>query len=184
MTTCLVLGIIEIIVGTCRYCPHIGIAIILPMAIAWGTWETEDYLITSIIVPVKGGIPTVCYLILAILAIQDVLSHLGTLCIMILANIYLGIEVKTNQQGGCTCLGPLTLKGRVCSKLCLLNKKWQALLQLALYEIVDYLRLHLLHGSASGCGHQWHIAETIEQTKVEPCSQHAALGCKVVELRL
>ncbi len=184
MTTCLVLGIIEIIVGTCRYCPHIGIAIILPMAIAWGTWEAEDYLITSIIVPVKGGIPTVCYLILAILAIQDVLSHLGTLGITVFTDIYLGIEVKTNQQGSCCCLGPLTLKGRVCSKLCLLNKKWQALLQLALYEIVDYLRLHLLHGSTCGCGHQWHIAETIEQTKVEPCSQHAALGCKVVELRL
>ena len=184
MTTCLVLGIIEIIVGTCRNSPVIGITIILPMAITRSTWESEDNLIAGIIVPIESCIPAISHLILAILAIQDILSYLGTLGITVFTDIYLGIEVKTNQQGSCCCLSPLTLNGRVGTKFCFFYKKWQALLQLTLYEIESLFRLHLLHRSTCGRGNQWYIAEAIEQTKIEPCTQYTTLGCKVIELRL
>ena len=91
MVAGLALGVVEIIAGTGGNSPPICVALILPIGITGISGETEHHLIAVVVVPVKGGIPTVSHGILAVIAIDNLLCYCGTLVIFLLTNIHLGI---------------------------------------------------------------------------------------------
>ena len=157
----------------------------MPETVTGSAREAEDDLVALVVVPVKGCIPTVGYLILAVLTVKDGLSHLLTLIIASLADVNLGIQIQAHQQCCSAGLGPLALNAGIGTERSLLGKHGDALLEITLDEIKDDLGLNLgfgVLGNVAVAHCQRHIAEAIEQAQVEPRTQHPALGLEVVKL--
>ena len=187
MVASLALGVVQVVARTGRNGPPIGVALIVPVAIARGSRETEDDLVASVIVPVEGCIPAVGYLVAAVLAVEDGLCHVGTFLIAVFANIDLSIQIETHQEGGCTSLRPLTLQRAVAAQRRLLGQQGQTFLQVVLDEVEDHLRLDLrlsVLADVAEAHSQRYVAESVEQAQVEPGAQHAALCLQVLELGL
>ena len=115
----------------------------MPETVTGSAREAEDDLVALVVVPVKGCIPAVGYLILAVLTVKDGLSHLLTLIIASLADVNLGIQIQAHQQCCSAGFGPLALNAGIGTERSLLGKHGDALLEIALDEIKDDLGLNL-----------------------------------------
>ena len=155
------------------------------MGVAFGCGETEDYFVAIVIVPVEGGVPAVGHGIVAIHSVEDILRHGGTVGIMVFAHIHLGIEVEAHQQSGGGSLSPLALNRRVGAEAGFLDEQAGAVFKLGFDEGEHIFGSGLrIVGHVAVSGHQGHIAESVEQADIEPCTQGAALGFEVVEFKL
>ena len=159
----------------------------MPIGVTGIGRETEEHLVAVVVVPVEGSIPAVGHGIFAIFTIDNFLCYCSTFIIFLLADIHFGIEVETHQKGCGTGFCPLALDRGVGAQARFLDEHGYCLLQFRLDKLEYSLRLHLCLGVlrhiivAHG---ERHVAESIEQTNVEPGTQHPALSFQVVKFSL
>ena len=183
----LALAVIEVIAGTGRHGPPVGVTLILPVGVAGVSGESEDDLVAVVVVPVEGGIPTVGHRILAIVPVDNLLCHFLAVAVPLFADIYLGIQVEAHKQGGSTGFGPLSLDIGIGAQFAFCHQHGDGFLEFSLDKVEDPLGLHLgfrVFAHIIVADSQRHVAEGIEQTEIEPGTQHTALGFEIVKLGL
>ena len=106
---------------------------------------------------------------------------------MVLTDVDLCIEVEAHQEGCGTGLCPLTLRGLIATERRLASQLGQDCLQLRLDEVIDLTGLYLPRGILTRvvvAHRQRDVAEGVQQTEVEPRTQHSILRLEVLELRI
>ena len=159
----------------------------MPVGVAGCPGEGEDDFIAGLVVPVEGSVPAVGHLVGAVCAVENVLCILGTVSEAVFTDIDLGVEVQAYQQGCGAGLCPLTLDGLVAAHGGFLRQFRDRGLEFRLDKFKNLAGLHLSLGVLAGIvvtHGQGNIAESIEQSQIEPCAQHAVLRLQVVELGL
>ena len=120
----------------------------MPVRIAFRTGECKDNLVAGLVVPIESFVPTAANLIGAISAIEDGLCHRCAVIVVVFADVNLGIEIQSHQQGGCSCLCPRSLMVLIAAQSGFLGQQGDGIFQFALNEIVDLfggnLRLNIL----------------------------------------
>ena len=185
--TDLILRILEPVTGLRGDRPPEHITIVMPVCTTCRAWEGEDDFVGGLVVPVEGSIPAVSYLVGAVLAVEDILSVLRTLGVVVLTDVDLCIEVEAHQEGCGTGLRPLTLRGLIATERRLASQLGQGSLQLRFDEVIDLARLYLTRGVLARvivAHRQRDVAEGVQQTEVEPRTQHSILRLEVLELRI
>ena len=106
---------------------------------------------------------------------------------MILTDVDLRIEVESHQESCGTGLRPLPLDSLIATERCLASQLGQGGLQLRLDEVIDLAGLYLTRGVlarvvVAHC--QRNVAEGIQQTEIEPRTQHSILRLEILEFRI